>query len=117
MLRPTPNALFLLEFSMQLKARTLLCALTVRCLACLSIIVIQIERLPMKSHYAKSLFTAILFVLCPHAFAGQIAITIDDAPFPDSAYYSRNERTRIIADKLSKSNVQQAMFFAVGVAA
>jgi len=68
----------------------------------------------MRPQYARSFFTAILLVLCPHVFAGQIAITIDDAPFPDSAYYSRNERTRVIADKLSKSNVQQAMFFAVG---
>lgn len=69
----------------------------------------------MKLHYKKSFYIAFfLLAICSHAIAGQIAITIDDAPFPDSAYYNGNERTRIIAEKLSKSNVQQAMFFAIG---
>ena len=68
----------------------------------------------MKPHYTKSLFIVILLIICLHAFAGQIAITIDDAPFPDSAYYNGNERTKIIAEKLSKSKVQQVMFFATG---
>jgi len=69
----------------------------------------------MKLHYKKS-FCIVFFLLaiCSHAIAGQITITIDDAPGPDSAYYNGNERTKIIADKLSKSKVQQAMFFAIG---
>jgi peptidoglycan/xylan/chitin deacetylase (PgdA/CDA1 family) len=68
----------------------------------------------METLYKKSFFiVTLLLVICSHAFAGQIAITIDDAPGPDSAYYDRNERTKIIAKKLSESKVQ-AMFFAIG---
>ena len=69
----------------------------------------------MKTHYKKCFFIAILlFIVCSNIYAGQIAITIDDAPMPDSAYYNRNERTKIIAEKLSKSRVQQVMFFVTG---
>ena len=68
----------------------------------------------MEPLYKKSfLIITLLLVICSHAFAGQIAITIDDAPGPDSAYYNRNKRTKIIAEKLSESKVQ-AMFFAIG---
>lgn len=68
----------------------------------------------MEPRYKKSFFTVtLLLVICSHAFAGQIAITIDDAPGPDSAYYNRNERAKIIAEKLSESKIQ-AMFFAIG---
>ena len=68
----------------------------------------------MTPHCKRSLFTLFfLLVIYSHAIAGQIAITIDDAPGRDSAYYSRNERTKIISEKLSESNVQ-AMFFAIG---
>lgn len=69
----------------------------------------------MKTHYKKCFFIVILLlIVCSNTYAGQIDITIDDAPMPDSAYYNRNERTKIIAEKLSKSKVQQVMFFATG---
>ena len=68
----------------------------------------------MEPLYKKPFFfVTLLLVICSHAFAGQIAITIDDAPGTDSAYYNRNERTEIIAEKLSESKVQ-VMFFAIG---
>lgn len=72
------------------------------------------ERILMEPLYKKSFFiVTFLLVICSHAFAGQIAITIDDSPGLDSACYNRNERTKIIAEKLSESKVQ-AMFFAIG---
>lgn len=65
--------------------------------------------------HKKSFFIVILLlVICSQAFAGQIAITIDDAPQPDSAFYSGNERTEIIAEKLTRAKIQQAMFFVTG---
>lgn len=73
------------------------------------------ERLFMRTHLKKNFCIVILlFVNCSYVFAGQIAITIDDAPQPDSTFYNGNERTKIIAEKLTKAKIQQAMFFVTG---
>lgn len=69
----------------------------------------------MQTHLKKLFFIAVLFLASGHySFAGQIAITIDDAPFPDSVFYRGDDRIKIIVEKLSKLKIQQVMIFATG---
>ena len=69
----------------------------------------------MQTHIKIFFHIAILLIVSAHAsFAGQIAITIDDAPSPDSVFYNGNDRIKIIVDKLSNLNIKQAMIFATG---
>ncbi|HEY0683268.1 MAG TPA: polysaccharide deacetylase family protein [Steroidobacter sp.] len=43
--------------------------------------------------------------------ARSIAITIDDAPLPDSSYFDGRTRTAKLIDTLAKARVEQVMFF------
>lgn len=69
----------------------------------------------MQTHIKIFFYIAILLLVSGHySFAGQIAITIDDAPSPDSVFYNGNDRIKIIVEKLSNLKIQQAMIFATG---
>ena len=68
----------------------------------------------MKAPKTTCLLLMLLLAIYHCASAGQIAITIDDAPRPDSSYYTGSERTKIIIEKLVEAKVPQAMFFATG---
>jgi len=47
------------------------------------------------------------------AYAQEIALTFDDAPIRDGAYFSGIERTKILVEKLKKSGVPQVAFFCI----
>jgi peptidoglycan/xylan/chitin deacetylase (PgdA/CDA1 family) len=59
----------------------------------------------------KLLFTILSLVSI--ASAQKIALTFDDAPIRDGAYYSGIERTKTLIEKLKKSGVPQAAFFCI----
>ena len=59
-------------------------------------------------------FVYILFFACTSTCAAQeIALTFDDAPTPDGAVFTGDERTRHILDHLERHNVKEAAFFVV----
>lgn len=53
---------------------------------------------------------SVIFV-CSPLRAGEIAITFDDAPRPDTALFSGVERTQRLIESLQSANVSEAMFF------
>ncbi|MFO1370456.1 MAG: polysaccharide deacetylase family protein [Marinagarivorans sp.] len=55
--------------------------------------------------------TCLSWVVPSLAFSGKIALTFDDAPTPDSALLTGNERTDKIIAALHKQKVQDALFF------
>lgn len=59
----------------------------------------------------KLLFT--ILSLTSIAGAQEIALTFDDAPIRDGAYYSGIERTKTLIEKLKKSGVPQVAFFCI----
>ncbi|WP_052691985.1 polysaccharide deacetylase family protein [Teredinibacter purpureus] len=46
--------------------------------------------------------------------AGEIAITFDDAPREDTAYFSGNERTQRLIHNLAAAGIQSTLFFVLG---
>jgi len=59
----------------------------------------------------KSLFT--ILSLASISFVQEIALTFDDAPIRDGAYFSGSERTKTLIAKLKKSGVRQVAFFCI----
>ena len=69
----------------------------------------------MPSRIKLVFYIAILLIISGrYSFAGQIAITIDDAPKSDSIIYTGNDRIKTIVDKLSRLNIPEVMIFATG---
>lgn len=62
----------------------------------------------------KKSFLPLLLALqciCPRAFSGEIALTFDDAPMPDSTLMTGVERTQKIIAGLKTAGVKDALFF------
>ncbi len=61
----------------------------------------------------KSLLPFLLMFpcLCPEIFAGEIALTFDDAPMPDSTFMTGVERTQKLIAGLKASGVEDVLFF------
>jgi peptidoglycan-N-acetylglucosamine deacetylase len=59
----------------------------------------------------------IAYTLCtflfPDLFAQEIALTFDDAPMEDGAYFTGSERTERIITQLKANNVSQVAFFVI----
>lgn len=49
----------------------------------------------------------------PQTAPKRIAISFDDAPTPNSGYFSSKERTSLLLESLAKAGIQQTAFFAV----
>lgn len=64
----------------------------------------------MKNAIIKFLFTLAL-LSSPFLAAREIAITFDDAPTPDSALMTGQERTNLLIDALTAAEVPDALFF------
>ncbi len=54
---------------------------------------------------------AITLIAATAATAGEIALTFDDAPLPDSQYYDGYKRTKVMLRKLEQLNIDQVAFF------
>lgn len=64
---------------------------------------------------SRFLIFSVLYLLSisQMAFAQEIAITFDDAPMEDGAYFTGAERTKRIIDQLKENGVSQAAFFVI----
>ncbi|HWV14498.1 MAG TPA: polysaccharide deacetylase family protein [Cellvibrio sp.] len=60
------------------------------------------------------LVLALLYALPVSAFSGKIALTFDDAPTPDSAILTGQERSRKIVAALQGNRIKDALFFVKG---
>ncbi len=57
---------------------------------------------------------AFLVLLTHSVWAQQIALTIDDAPNPNSELYQAMERSQLLIQQLNEANVSQVAFFVIG---
>ncbi len=57
--------------------------------------------------------TILLLAASGEAEAGEIALSFDDAPNPDGAYFTGIQRTRTLIAKLDSLDVEQVVFFCV----
>jgi peptidoglycan-N-acetylglucosamine deacetylase len=60
-----------------------------------------------------SLLTILFLLTTALAFSQEIALTFDDAPMEDGAYFSGAERTQKIISHLKENEVSQAAFFVI----
>jgi len=61
--------------------------------------------------FAICMFIGLAFVLSIGAYAGEIALSFDDAPKGNSGYYTGLERTEVLIDKLAKLEIPEVVFF------